>query len=424
MRRTVATLTLTLTVAVIAVGLGVGGASAAPLMGSVITTASQPGDQYEPAVAWDNEHKRWLVVWEQDVSGVRAIVGRVVANNGYPFDNAFVISDDPAKDATAPDVVYDPGHDRYLVVWVHQFSATDTDILGRFVRFDGVQPAVPFPIENPTTLQFAPVIEYNPAPVDEYFVVWENLVDFDPETIRAKRLYPDSGSQVGPSYEVVGDATYHRREPRLAWNADASRYLVVYERYQGSDQEDVYARSLSWSGGTIGSEFGIAAWSGEENQIDVAACDGSWMVVWKGATEVYARPVADDLAVGALHNLSTPYVGDSAPAVACNPHGAEFFVVWQKEFSGGTYGVVGGFLDPAGALLDRFNVGVSSGANPLDNTRPAVSVGDYQRRAFVVWETERDDHAHQDLAGRWVDMALFSDFFEAGNSSRWSATVP
>ena len=412
--------TLILLFIVVAAG---GAAWAAPLMGSTITTAQNPGDQYEPAVAWDNEHKRWLVVWEQDVSGVRAIVGRLINNGGAPLTDSFFISDDPAKDATLPDVVYDPGHDRYLVVWVHQFSATDTDILGRFVTWDGLQPAVPFPVENPTNLQFAPAVEYNPPPVDEYFVVWENLVDFDPETIRAKRLYPDSGSQVGPSFEVVGDTTYHRRKPRLAWNADASRYLVVYERYEGTDQEDVWARSLSYSGGTIGPEFGIAGYPPEENQIDVAACDGSWMVVWKGATQVYTRPVADDLALGATNNLSAPYFGDSAPAVACNPYGAEFFVVWQADFTG-TFGVVGGFLDAAGVLLDSFNVYARSGGSTLNHTRPAVSVGDYHRRAYVVWEDERDAVPHLDLRGRWVDMASFSDDFETHDTSRWSVTVP
>jgi hypothetical protein len=147
------------------------------------------------------------------------------------------------------------------------------------------------------------------------------------------------------------------------------------------------------------------------------------MVVWKGATQVYTRPVAGDLALGATNNLSTPYFGDSAPAVACNPYGAKFFVVWQADFSG-THGVVGGFLNAAGVLLDSFNVYARSGGSTLNHTHPAVSVGDYERRAYVVWEDERDTVPHLDLRGRWVDMAFFSDDFETHDTSRWSSTVP
>lgn len=418
------------TVILVFIVVAAGGAAwgAVPLMGSTITTAQNPGDQYEPAVAWDNEHKRWLVVWEQDISGVRAIVGRVINNGGAPLTDSFFISDDPAKDATLPDVVYDPGHDRYLVVWVHQFSATDTDILGRFVTWDGLQPAVPFPVENPTNLQFAPAVEYNPPPVDEYFVVWENLVDFDPETIRAKRLYPDSGSQVGPSFEVVGDTTFHRRKPAVAWNADAGRYLVTYERYEGTAQEDVYAASVSYSGTVFSPDLGIAGYAPDENQIDVAACDGSWMVVWKNGQDpdgqIYARPVAGDLALGTSTNVSMPYVAARWPAVDCIPHGVGYFLVWEQGFTGGLYGVAGAFVAGDGTLLDKFNVLGTGQAETRNFTRPAVSIGDYLNRAYVVWETDRADLAHVDLAGRWVEMVLFADDFETGNTSRWSVTMP
>ena len=231
--------------------------------------------------------------------------------DGYPIGNSFFITD-AILDQTDPDVVYDPGHDRYLVVWTNQFSATDSDISGRFIPWDGLDPAqLAFGIEFPTSLQFAPVIEYAPSPVDEYFVVWENLVDFDPSTIRAKRLYPDSGSEIGPSFEVVGDATYQRRKPAVAWNADAGRYLVTYERYEGTAQEDVYAASVCYNGTVFSPDLGIAGYAPEENQIDVAACDGSWMVVWKGDQDpngqIYARPVAGDLTLGSITNVSVPY---------------------------------------------------------------------------------------------------------------------
>jgi hypothetical protein len=232
-----------------------------------------------------------------------------------------------------------------------------------------------------------------------------------------------------PSFEVVGDATYHRRKPAVAWNASAGRYLVVYERYEGTAQEDVYAASLSYSGTVFSPDLGIAGFPGEENQADVAACDGSWMVVWKGEQDpigqIFVRPVAGDLVLGSISNPSAPFPNVRWPAVSCIPHGVGFFTVWEGTFSGDLAGVIGAVLATDGTRTDRFNVrGVFIGET-REFTRPAVSVGDDQNRALVVWENDRDGNpAMQDLAGRWVEMALFADDFETGNTSRWSVTVP
>ncbi len=417
-------------VIVIIVAAIAGGAWAEPPMGPVTVTASNPGDQFTPAVAWDHEHDRWLAVWEQDISGVRQIVGRFVNTDGYPMGVSFFISD-AALDQTDPDVVYDPGHDRFLVVWTNEFSASDTDITGRFVPYWGLDPSLlPFGIEFPTSLQLAPALEYAPFPIDEFFLVWENVVGFDPPTIRAKRLHTDTGSDVVPSFEVVGDATYHRRRPAVAWNAEAGRYLVTYERYQGTAEEDVYAASLSYSGTVFSPDLGIAGFPGEENQVDVAACGGSWMVVWKGGEEpsgiIFARPVAGDLALGSIVDVS-PFSQQRWPDVECVPHGVGFFLVYEATYSnpGGPKGIDGTLMGADGTVNDIFAIIDPDGSQTLDYTRPAVSVGHYLNRAFVVWEADRDGNpALQDLAGRWVEMAIFADDFETGTTSRWSVTSP
>ncbi len=423
MRRGVVPIVVASTVLLIAAA-----AAADPLQGPVITAAANPGDQFTPAVAWADEFGRGLVVWEQDVSGVRQIVGRTVDADGTPLGNSFPISD-AATDQTDPDVVYDPGNDRYLVVWVSEFSASDTDLAGRFIPWIGVDDTLqPFGIEGATSLQLAPAVEYAPPPIDEYLVVWQNVEGFDPATIRARRLAPDTGSSITPSsFPLVGDATFSRWNPRLAWNAEAARYLVVYERFQGSAEEDVYGAEVSFSGTVFTSDLGIAGFPAEENQVDVAACEGSWMVVWTGgqgiSAQVYARPVAGDLSLGSISNLSAPSVDHRWPAVACNPHGQEFLVTWEDVFSTLVTGVVGGFLDADGSLVESFNVAAPGVGDVIERTRPAVVIQGQTPRAYVVWELDRADLLHQDLAGRWVDMSLFSDGFEFAGTGRWSDAV-
>jgi hypothetical protein len=205
-------------------------------------------------------------------------------------------------------------------------------------------------------------------------------------------------------------------------------HLVVYERFHGTDQEDVYAQAVLNSLITIGPEFGIAGFPDEENQIDVAACEGSWMVVWKGGQdpdgEIYARAVAGDLTLGSITNAGAPYKNYRRPAVSCIPHGVGFFTVWEGTYTNGQEGIFGAFLTSDGTTEEQFRVMVQTVVETRDFTRPAVSVGNWKNRAFVVWETDRADLVHHDLAGRWVEMVLFADDFETGNTTRWSSTTP
>ncbi|MGK0300287.1 MAG: hypothetical protein ACI89X_001155 [Planctomycetota bacterium] len=52
-----------------------------------------------------------------------------------PISSAIVASS--SVQAHRPDIAYEPGHDRYLVVWEHVYSATDEDIRAHFVSGNG-----------------------------------------------------------------------------------------------------------------------------------------------------------------------------------------------------------------------------------------------------------------------------------------------
>lgn len=75
-------------------------------------------------------------MWEQDVSGTREIVGRLISINGDPLTNSFFISESTTHQ-TAPDVVYDPGHDRYLVTYEHFQGAAEEDVCAAAVFYSG-----------------------------------------------------------------------------------------------------------------------------------------------------------------------------------------------------------------------------------------------------------------------------------------------
>jgi len=393
-----------------------------PVLGPVTVTASNPGDQFRPAVAYDAEHDRYLAVWHQEVSGVLQIVGRTVDADGWPLGSSFFITDE-GTDQSLADVVYLPDVDRYLVVWVNDYfgDGSDHDIRGRFVPWIGLDPSLtPFTINNAPTDQGHPRAAVSPS-IHEVMIVWDTQDVAAPPVIEAQR-WSTTGSPVSPVLTIAADGGSAYGSTRATWSEENDRYLVVYQRTPNGGDGDIYAAHLSFSGTVLAGDVGIAGFVGEEEQADVAACEDGYMVVWTGndggATQVFARPVAADLTLGAIVNLSDPFPGQGWPAVACRPSSGGYLVAREALFAGSIVGVVGELVDPRGASLAEFNVNVATVGSTREYTRPAVATGD--GRALVIWESDRDDLVHQDVAGRWVDLGVFADGFERGDRARWS----
>ena len=397
-----------------------------PVLGPITVTASNPGDQFRPVIAYDAEHDRYLAVWHQEVSGVLQIVGRTVDADGWPLGNSFFITDE-ATDQTLADVVYLPDVDRYLVVWVNDYfgDGSDHDIRGRLVPWIGLDPSLtPFTINDAPTDQGHPRVAVSPS-IHEVMIVWETQDVAAPPVIEAQR-WSTSGSSVSPVLTIAADGGSAYLDPRVTWSEENDRYLIVYQRTQAGGDGDIYAAHLSYSGTVLAGDVGIAGFVGEEGQPDVAACEDGYLVVWAGndggGTKVFTRPVAADLALGTIVNLSDQFPGQGWPAVACRPASGGYLVAREALFIGDVAGVVGELVDPRGASVAEFNIRGAVVGSSREATRPAVATGD--GRALVIWEEDRADLAHQDVSGRWVDLGLFVDGFERGDRSRWSLSQP
>lgn len=399
-------------------------ATADPWMSNTQTLAADTEDQFQPAVAYNSVHDEFLVVWQADVSGNYEIVGIRVDSAGAPIGSSFAISD-PGTSQFAPDVAYDPVNDRYIVVWVSDYSGTltDTDIAGRFIPWDGPSASLAtFGINGALTGQWHPSVAVNPA-IGEFLVVWSNIETATPAWISAQRWATDGSGSVTSAFDITSGPEY-RINPKVVWNDVESQYLVVYERFIGGNEEDVYGTRLTWAGAVLGTEIGIAGWPDEENQVDVASCRGGYLVVWKGGIDagarIYARAVLGDGSVGAIvGNLSGTLPNHLQPSVACNRNGAEYLVSWDILFGTGFRGVVGSMVALDGTAGPAFNIYASTTGNTLDYTRPELAVGDHAE-ALVAWESDRPDLTSQDIRGRLVGGRLFADGFESGDDNYWA----
>ncbi len=395
---------------------GISGAE--PWLGSVHSIAAASNDESRPAVAHNAHRDEYLVVWEAELAGGRAIFGRRLDASGLPISGAFAISD-AVTDQFHPDVSYDPIRYRYLVVWVSDYSGdmSDTDILGRLVPWDGPTAGLPaFNIDIPTTLQLAPKVTYSRG-TDEYLVVWHNEQSGSPSTVSG-RLWKADGSGAATLTFAVAAGADHRINPAVAWNPGTSQYLVVYEKVGTGSAVDVWATLLSHGGGVMGAEIGVAGWPGEESEVDVVSCRGGYLVAWKGVEDtgakVWTRLVSGSGVVGVVSNLSGSNTGQSLPALACNETRGEFLISWQVLFGNGHEGVVGGIIELDGIVRETFNVYGQTGGNVRDFTRPAIAKGAGES-ALVVWEDENADLATRDISARTMSHTLFADGFESAS---------
>ncbi|HSN54803.1 MAG TPA: hypothetical protein VLT32_09020 [Candidatus Sulfomarinibacteraceae bacterium] len=401
-------------------------AAASEVIGPIYPVSAYAGDEANPAVAYHPSRDESLVVWQADNGTSLEIRGRFVGSDGMPVGAAFVLSD-PAwgNDQFAPDVAYDPTHDRYVVVWIWDYSGslTDTDLVGRIVPATGPDPAwAQFTIYNPSSGQWSPSVAV-PTGVAEFMVAWADLDGSNPPEIQGRRMASDGSGPVTPAFSIAA-GTRPRAQPDLVWNSGTSQYLVVYEVTSAGLELDVAATRLTWAGSVLGSEFGIADWPGEEHRAAAASCGGASLVIWEGGDNpfsyIYLRPVDGAGAVGPVTVVNDAFPGEAWPAIACDPDSGLFHSVRESVYPGGLIGVAGAVHAPTGQVLAEHDIRPVP-ADQRESTRPAVAVVG-QGRALAVWEHEFSD-ADRDIEARFVDLDVFNDGFDSGGIGRWDGST-
>jgi len=196
------------------------------------------GTDYQPAVDINPGADNSLVVWADDRSGTSAIWGRLVTLAGVPLGSDFQIS--PAvgdKDAYDPAVAYNFLSDQYLVVWTHDHSASDSDVLGQRVRANGNLAGPFIIIADSAANQSSPDVAFN-SWHNQYLVVWAD--DTNPTFDIYGRRIRGNGNPVGLPISVataINGAIGHDYTPAVAFNTMKGTFQVVWSdgRYAGRD---------------------------------------------------------------------------------------------------------------------------------------------------------------------------------------------
>ncbi len=200
-----------------------------------------------PALAYDPDHRRYLVVFEGYEEGTSDLIGQLIDVHGNIIQvggqDWFVISN-AVGNQKFPDVAYDSAAQRFLAVWQDERSdPMCDDIFGQMVNTDGTLYGDNFVIATDYLCQYRPavandsiqhqflVVWYQHYEVETGYDIWGQLVSGEgaliPPALDAPKAHAQSTAN-GATYFLISDALGDQTNPAVAFDSLGNEYLVVF----------------------------------------------------------------------------------------------------------------------------------------------------------------------------------------------------
>lgn len=284
-----------------------------------------------------------------------------------------------------PAVAYDSVHHRFLLVYTRYSASPDNfDICGKIIRSDGSLYREEFLITpNPGSYQFYPAVSFDPVS-RQFLAVWQDNrsgnTDVYGQWIGAE------GNLAGANFAVADEAPKVEAFPALAYDSVNRRFLVVWQGELGVGHYGIYGRLIEASGTFSGPAFPIQV-TADSQRYPAVAFDPAgrrYLVVWQkgalmGDQSVQGLLVESDGSTPALaFNIAIdPSYDETQPVAALDPVNQRFLVAYLKGVT-----VSGILLKTNGdAAVGEFLIG----ALPL--TRAGVGFDDRGENYLAVWDT-------------------------------------
>ena len=287
-----------------------------------------------------------------------------------------------------------------------------------------------------------------------FMVVWHSWADSTGSdshylSIQGQR-FSSSGQRLSDQFQVNTSTTYQQYYPSVAAGGPDRDFVVVWHSDSSagtdSDAPSVQGQRFASTGGTIGGEFQVNSYTtGYQYHADVAVnALGDFVVVWQDGDYFGNEPGIDGDGLGIVarqfSSSGTPFgpevvvnsytTSDQVnPSVGFDADG-RFVVVWDSEGSPGSdtsYESIQGqqFHGSGVAIGGQFQVNSYTTARQYG---PSVAFSAGQ--SFVIsWtgyaSSGTDTHGSSTQARRLlVDVPIFADGFESGDTSAWFSSVP
>jgi len=345
------------------------------------------GERYRPAVAYNDVHGEYLVVWHNTwPGGNRDIYARRVSRTGQVLSWFCVTTG--ANSRLQPAVAYNATNDEYLVVWMYEASANVYEIWGKIIPWNGPGTNADFQIISWANRSFwTPRVAWN-SYRNEYLVIWnafDTTTSFPPGTpndiagyrVTASGLVQNSGSPL----ILTTYASPHQVD--MVYNVAMDEYFLAFVgiHTQATTGNDIYGLRVSWNGTPVNplDPIPICELTEDQNTPAVATNEQDrYMVVWEHEYsdtdhDIYAREYdASGNPVGSYFTLASWTEDTTAPDVAANGSNNEWLAVWQQALSGAAEYAIKGFRWGSEPSVHTYFFDVANYAF-WENENPAVA---------------------------------------------------
>jgi hypothetical protein len=232
---------------------------------------------WTPRVAWNSYRNEYLVVWSaMDTSGgfpgvPSDISSMLLLSTGNIITGRNLITSDYPQQA---DVTYNLAMDEYLVVFV--LANISNDIYGLRVSRENAVIGGAIPICTELKHQNTPQVTTNEQ--DRYLVVWDHEYSATDHDIHGQ-LLDVNGNKVG-GYINIAISTENDTHPAVAANGATGEWMVVWQRASTAGAQ---IRGARWGNGLASYIFEVAAWTGWNCMTPAVAADiPGYLIAYEG----------------------------------------------------------------------------------------------------------------------------------------------
>ncbi len=383
-----------------------------------------------PAVAYNQTHDQYLVVWSNlQPGGDTDIYARRVRASDGALLSSFTIDTEAGANFYEPDVAYSGVQDEYLVVYSYEGGGSvDGDVVVRHITWDGANLHLPqyqpyrVGRSDPAGQQHKPAVTANDED-GEFLVVYQNTW-LTHDDIDAVRVQANGGGIL--SWRNISTGTGEiRAAPDVAHCIVGNTYLIAYT-YQASgplDPGEVVFKVATANLGYLTTEDHAFLSTIDQGAVAVTAMRYDFLLVWQ---EIVGP--TSSLYAHRLDNTGVPYVPgggfaiatasgveNRSPAVGFGSYGGSV-IVWQRAITGPGFRVFGRMVAPEQDSAHGAEIAFGSGG-AYWRIHPAVACatdGD----CLMVQEDDWPGGDYE-IRGQMALFHIFSDGFESGNTTAW-----
>jgi hypothetical protein len=203
--------------------------------GNARLVAGGPGDQSNPAIAYNADRQEYFVVWSDNVRDIDDVLGMKLRANGIPFGGKITLvrGQSNAEDPT----IARRGTDGYLLAWADDRDGLSA-IYARRVNDNGIAAGgklgLDYRVSGSSDEQTAPALD--PASGTLVYNVYNARTGLD---VVGVEVYDNGATRGGRSIGIAVPAA-DQADPTVAVNGKRGEVLVVFADNR-SGQFDLYA---------------------------------------------------------------------------------------------------------------------------------------------------------------------------------------